>query len=69
MMDIIVKVSVPNYIYQFYQQASRHIADCTPEEVMSDALSAYAELLSDEISKQRQKSLSSHRQVDEDQLV
>lgn len=55
-MDIMVKITVPNYIYRFYQQASQHVANCTTEEIMADALSAYAGLLSDEISKERQQS-------------
>lgn len=54
-MDVLVKLTVPNYIYQFYDQASRHIADRSPEEIMADALSAYAGLLSEEISKELQQ--------------
>ena len=50
-MDVLVKLTVPNYIYRFYREASAHIADSSPEEVMSDALAAYAGLLSDDISK------------------
>lgn len=56
-MDVLVKLTVPNYIYQFYDQASRHIADCSPEEVMADALSAYAGLLSEDISREREQHL------------
>lgn len=68
-MDVIVKVSVPNYIYRFYQQASMHIAGSTTEDVMADALSAYAGLLSDEISKRRQQNLPNCQQENKDQLV
>ncbi|MDO5154112.1 MAG: hypothetical protein Q4D50_12260 [Eubacteriales bacterium] len=52
-MDIPVKLTVPNYIYRFYEEASRHVANCTTEDIMADALSAYAGLLSEEISKER----------------
>ena len=52
-MNIMVKITVPNYVYRFYQQASQHVANCTTEEIMADALSAYAGLLSDEVSKER----------------
>ncbi|MGN0976848.1 MAG: hypothetical protein ACI4PH_02230 [Faecousia sp.] len=52
-MDIMVKLTVPNYVYRFYQQASQHVANCTTEEIMADALSAYAGLLSDKVSKER----------------
>lgn len=52
-MDILVKLTVPNYIYRFYREASQHVANCTTEDIMADALSAYAGLLSEEISKER----------------
>lgn len=52
-MDIMVKLTVPSYIYRFYSNASAHVADCTTEDIMADALSAYAGLLSDEVSKER----------------
>ena len=51
-MDVIVKITVPQSIYRFYSQASRHVANCTAEEIMADALSAYAGLLSRNISKE-----------------
>ena len=50
-MDVLVKLTVPNEIYRFYHQASTHVADCSAEDIMSDALSAYAGLLSDDIGK------------------
>ena len=51
-MDILVRVSVPNFIYRFYQQASDHIVNGCAEDIMSDALCAYAALLSEHIAKQ-----------------
>ena len=56
-MDILVKLSVPNFIYRFYKQASDHMANCSAEDIMSDALSAYAGLLSEEVSKYREEIL------------
>ncbi|MBP3684738.1 MAG: hypothetical protein J6J12_07230 [Oscillospiraceae bacterium] len=53
-MDILVKLSVPNFIYRFYKQASDHIADGSPEDIMSDALCAYAGFLSEDVAKQLQ---------------
>ena len=55
-MDILIKLSVPNYIYQFYKDASRHISGSSAEEVMADALSAYAGLLNKEVAKERKQS-------------
>ena len=56
-MDVLVKLTVPNYIYRFYKQASDHIADGSPEDIMSDALCAYAGLLSPDMEKQRQAAM------------
>ena len=53
-MDILVRLTVPNFIYRFYQQASHHIADSCTEDIMSDALCAYAGLLNKEVAKQLQ---------------
>ena len=50
-MDVLVKLSIPNCIYQFYQQASAHVANSSPEDIMSDALTAYAGLLSEDVAK------------------
>lgn len=55
-MDVLVKITVPNYIYRFYSKASQHVANCSAEELMADALSAYAGLLSRDISKKRSQS-------------
>lgn len=52
-MDVLIKLTVPNYIYRFYRDASQHIAGCSTEKVMADALSAYAGLLSQDIAKER----------------
>ena len=52
-MDVLIKLTVPNYIYRFYRDASRHISGCTPEKIMADALSAYAGLLSEDIARKR----------------
>ena len=52
-MDVMVRVKVPKYIYQFYENASAHVANCSAEDIMADALSAYAGLLSEDISRTR----------------
>jgi len=60
-MDIMIKLTVPNYIYRFYEDASRHVADCSPEAIMSDALCAYAGLLNEDVAKQQKKDLQDQR--------
>lgn len=56
-MDVIIKLTVPNAIYRFYQDASCHIADSSPEKIMADALCAYAGLLSREMAETQKKAL------------
>ena len=52
-MDVTVKLTLPSYIYRFYQNSARHIRESSPEALMADALSAYAGLLSPDIARQR----------------
>ena len=54
-MDILVKLTVPDYVYRFYADASDYVFDCTAEDLMADALSAYAGLLSDAVSKEHRR--------------
>jgi len=57
-MDIMIKLTVPNYIYRFYEDASRHVADSSPEAIMSDALCAYAGLLNEDVAKEQKKMMT-----------
>ena len=50
-MEIPATLSIPDYIYSFYADASRCIRGRTPEDVMADALTAYAGMLSADIAK------------------
>ncbi len=50
-MEITARITLPEYIYRFYADASRCIHGRTAEEVMADALTAYAGLLSREIAR------------------
>ena len=54
-MDILVKLTVPNFVYRFYKKASQHVAGCTTEDIMADALTAYAGLISEEVAKERER--------------
>ena len=57
-MDMLIKLTVPNYIYRFYRDASRHVAGSSTEEIMADALCAYAGLLNEDMDKQRKNTLT-----------
>ena len=52
-MDRLVKLTVSDYVYRFYADASIHVFGCTAEDLMADALEAYAKLLSDAIAKEQ----------------
>ena len=56
-MDIPTWIPVPENIYNFYQKAAKHIANQTTEQIMADALSAYAAILSKDIRKDRQATI------------
>ena len=64
-MNIMVKITVPNYIYRFYQQASRNVADCTAEDIMADALKAYAAIISEEVAKENKRTIPSSQDADQ----
>ena len=52
-MDRLVKLTIPDYVYRFYADASIHVFGCCAEDLMADALEAYAKLLSDAITKEQ----------------
>ena len=56
-MDMLIKLTIPNYIYRFYHDASQHVAGSSAEDIMADALCAYAGLLNNDIAKELSKTL------------
>ena len=61
-METCTNISVPDFIYRFYAEASQCIQGSTPEDVMADALTAYAGMLSPEIA--RMTKLSANAEVE-----
>ena len=57
-MDIPAKIKVPEYVYRFYRNAAQNVAGLTTEQIMADALSAYAAVLSDAVKKDRQAAIT-----------
>ena len=57
-MDVLVKLTVPNYIYRFYDNAAEFIAETSAEKLMVDALTAYAGMISKDVAEVRQQSIS-----------
>ena len=54
-MNVYIRLTVPGYIYRFYHDASQHVAGSSTEDIMADALCAYAGLLNEEISKKQKQ--------------
>ena len=50
-MDIITKITLPKYIFDFYAGASTQIRGCAPEDLMADALIRYAGMVSRDLAK------------------
>ena len=48
-MEITTSITVPDFVYQFYQKVSEHLGDRTTEEIMASALFAYAGFVSEKI--------------------
>lgn len=48
-MEITTSITVPDYVYLFYQKVSQHLGDRNTEEIMASALLAYAGFLSEEV--------------------
>ena len=54
-MDVYIKLTVPGYIYRFYSDASQHVAGSSAEDIMADALCAYAGMLNQDVAKQQKQ--------------
>lgn len=57
-MDMLIKLTVPNYIYRFYHDASQHVSGSSAEDIMADALCAYAGLLNNEVAQRLKDALA-----------
>ena len=57
-MDMPITIKVPDYVYRFYRQAAENIADRNTEQIMADALSAYAALLNEDMMKARNAAIT-----------
>lgn len=52
-MKITVSVTVPDYVYLFYEKTSEELNLCTPQELMARALTLYAGTLSNKILRDK----------------
>ena len=49
-MDVSVTVTVPDYVFSFYQKIAEQMPPHTVQEVMSDALFCYAGTVAEEMN-------------------
>ena len=50
-MDVVVQLTVPDYLYQFYIKVAESITNTTPEESMARALYFYSGIVAEEMMK------------------
>lgn len=60
-MDIHAQINIPEYVYNFYRDAARSIAGKTTEQIIADALTAYAAMLSKDVMTIRNHSVNNER--------
>ena len=58
-MKIVTNIAIPYEVYCFYLKVSMNMVDCTTEDVMVDALTRYAAMISEEIMKNHDNSSKS----------
>lgn len=57
-MKIVTNFAIPHEVYLFYLKVAQNLGNCTAEDVMVDALTRYASMVSQEI-------LQNHKTNDE----
>ena len=50
-MKVVTNIAIPHEVYCFYQKVASHMQNCTVEDIIADALTRYAKMVSDEIVK------------------
>lgn len=48
-MKIVTNIAIPHEVYCFYLKVAANMVDCTVEDIMVDALTRYAAMVSEEI--------------------
>lgn len=58
-MKIVTNLAIPHEVYCFYLKVAENMVNCTTEDVIVDALTRYAEMISEEIIQNHEKSSKS----------
>jgi len=51
-MDVVTKITVPDYVYEFYKKVAENITHASTEETMSRALFGYAGFLAEKMEQE-----------------
>ena len=51
-MDVVTKITVPDYVYEFYKKVAENITHTTTEDAMSRALFGYAGFLAEKMEQE-----------------
>lgn len=58
-MKIVTNLAIPHEVYCFYLKVAENMVNCTAEDVIVDALTRYAAMISEEIIQNHEKSSKS----------
>lgn len=58
-MEITTTITVPDYVYHFYERVSKEVGDRNTEEIMASALLAYAHFIATEVIELEDKTTPS----------
>ena len=61
-MKIATNLAIPYDVYRFYLKVAKHMENCTPEDVIVDALTRYAAMISAEITQKSKKQVHTDNQ-------
>ena len=48
-MKIVTSIAIPHEVYCFYRKVAENMVDCTTEDIIVDALTRYAAMVTEEI--------------------
>ena len=54
-MKIVTNLAIPYDVYRFYLKVAEHMENCTTEDIIVDALTRYAAMISAEITQNSKK--------------
>ena len=66
-MEILTNLTIPFDVYRFYLKIANNMENCTPEDIIVDALTRYAAIVSTEVLLQKENTSSRRMDSGENQ--